>query len=939
MRAYWKTLSHNGVYFPDPFPPQGLAIRVRGRKVDLPPLAEEMALSFAKKKDTPYVNDPVFRSNFLSDFLKELPEWCRDASFDDIDFSALYRRVDAEKAEKESSTKEQKKALAAARKEKREALKAKYGKAVVDGKEVDIANWMVEPPGLFMGRGAHPLRGRWKPRVGPPDVILNLGESAQVPAGDWKEVVHDHNSMWMAKWIDKLTGKEKYVWLHESSPIQQSRSKAKYDNAQKVGNNLRKIRARIQEGLDSKDETRRQVATVCYLIDAFGMRVGDEKDEDEADTVGASTLRVEHVTLKGNLAEFKFLGKDSVDGESKLFYRVDGTLRYSTIKQMAETVPYRNVTNDSEGRLIGIPKGVVEVLTTDALNQKLARVGWGRVNAIISHEITGPIIEVVAAGGGRIRVSGDHSLFKQRSRGSCLAEAASVCLMTVDDSLATVSRLPVDQGDLDQVQSIPVTDDLLTSSGLWLAEGRRCPEGNVIWAGGGSGLDHFLGQSSGSTSQAAGDEVLGETLAPSGSGLRTDNRPGAALAVPAELNRKGTALSHGMNKGDAWLESRSKEIMQFLGLTGDPLTRRVPNWLFTASDRQIALFLKGYFGGRGFGSGTSTAVVASSVDSALLEEIRTLLLRLGIGCTIEPTSRAGFRGESPQWVLSIKRREDVQRYMRLVGFLGERGDEDIRLERARYKRYPIAWRKIRAIVPVASHGRVFDLEVEGTERFIVNGFLAHNSVAWHKSGELPPSVARNLRDFMAGKGPGEEIFHNVSSSMVNKFLSSVVPGVTAKVFRTYHATATAREALGSKDMRGADDLDKLYHAKEANLRAAVFCNHQRTPPKTWEESHQKKVLKLQEAIAKNDVKRIPKLKRELDFFERTKNYNLNTSMKNYIDPRVFKAWCDYVGLDWAKVYSKSLQKKFAWVQGSSAKWEGEPQKPLQASHRAGEHPP
>ena len=25
------------------------------------------------------------------------------------------------------------------------------------------------------------------------------------------------------------------------------------------------------------------------------MRVGDEKDEDEADTVGATTLRVEHV--------------------------------------------------------------------------------------------------------------------------------------------------------------------------------------------------------------------------------------------------------------------------------------------------------------------------------------------------------------------------------------------------------------------------------------------------------------------------------------------------------------------------------------------------------------------------------------------------------------------------------------------------------------------
>src|SRR6267143_6789152 len=118
--------------------------------------------------------------------------------------------------------------------------------------------------------------------------------------------------MWMAKWVDLLTNKEKYVWLHESSHIQQARNKAKYDNAQKVGANLQKIRARILRDLDSKDERTRQVATVCYLIDTLGMRVGDEKDEDEADTVGASTLRVEHIDLKENIAEFNFLGKDSV---------------------------------------------------------------------------------------------------------------------------------------------------------------------------------------------------------------------------------------------------------------------------------------------------------------------------------------------------------------------------------------------------------------------------------------------------------------------------------------------------------------------------------------------------------------------------------------------------------------------------------------------------
>jgi DNA topoisomerase-1 len=161
--------------------------------------------------------------------------------------------------------------------------------------------------------------------------------------------------------------------------------------------------------------------------------------------------------------------------------------------------------------------------------------------------------------------------------------------------------------------------------------------------------------------------------------------------------------------------------------------------------------------------------------------------------------------------------------------------------------------------------------------------------------------------------------------MVNHFLSSIVLGATAKVFRTYHATAKAEEALRSKDMRGTDDLDKLYHAKEANLQAAIFCNHQRTPPKTWEQSLEKRKTKLEEAKARPnpDENRVRKLETELDFYKRTKNYNLNTSMKNYIDPRVYKAWCDYVGVAWAKIYSKSLQRKFSWVGRSSRKWDAD----------------
>jgi DNA topoisomerase I len=57
----------------------------------------------------------------------------------------------------------------------------------------------------------------------------------------------------------------------------------------------------------------RQRATAMYLIDKYALRAGNEKGEDEADTVGCCSLRLEHVTLdKTGLVILDFLGKDSI---------------------------------------------------------------------------------------------------------------------------------------------------------------------------------------------------------------------------------------------------------------------------------------------------------------------------------------------------------------------------------------------------------------------------------------------------------------------------------------------------------------------------------------------------------------------------------------------------------------------------------------------------
>ncbi len=73
------------------------------------------------------------------------------------------------------------------------------------------------------------------------------------------------------------------------------------------------IRKDYNDELKDKVMANRQRATAVYLIDQFALRAGNEKGEDEADTVGCCSLKFEHVTLKPpNKVIFDFLGKDSI---------------------------------------------------------------------------------------------------------------------------------------------------------------------------------------------------------------------------------------------------------------------------------------------------------------------------------------------------------------------------------------------------------------------------------------------------------------------------------------------------------------------------------------------------------------------------------------------------------------------------------------------------
>ena len=314
----WSQLTHKGPYFAPEYDYIGHKIKVANKEVVLDKEAEEAAYFWAQKLATDYVKDSVFQKNFWKDFKKLLPSELKQTKFPaDWDFTSIYDYIQIKKEEKKNRPKEEKKQ----EKEDREARKAYYGKAILNGKEVDLGNYAVEIPGLFMGRGKHPSRGSIKRRIQPEDVVINcslLKDIPEPPDGHkWKDVIENKNALETCWWVETVTGARKRVLFGATSSVKQSADKKKFEKAIQFANNMKAVNDHIDKNLISRSKETRKIATVCKLISILSIRVGDEKGEDTADTIGASSLRPEHVKLEGKKLILDFLGKDSIPYHSE----------------------------------------------------------------------------------------------------------------------------------------------------------------------------------------------------------------------------------------------------------------------------------------------------------------------------------------------------------------------------------------------------------------------------------------------------------------------------------------------------------------------------------------------------------------------------------------------------------------------------------------------
>ena len=206
----------------------------------------------------------------------------------------------------------------------------------------------------------------------------------------------------------------------------------------------------------------------------------------------------------------------------------------------------------------------------------------------------------------------------------------------------------------------------------------------------------------------------------------------------------------------------------------------------------------------------------------------------------------------------------------------------------------------------------------GKNGVMIFDFLGKDAVRWQKQFRPPKQVANNIQELI--KTARSSIFEGVRSKNVSLFLDEIIPGISSKVFRTYHASRVVADFLYNSAISKVNpEYQKKHVAIMANLEAAIICNHKRKPRKNWKESLAKKTERLKKLQTKGTPaakRRVKLLKYKIQAFKETRDYNLGTSLKSYIDPRIYSKWGQMVDFDWKLYYPKALQRKFSWLDRS-----------------------
>ncbi|KRY33648.1 DNA topoisomerase 1 [Trichinella spiralis] len=260
-------------------------------------------------------------------------------------------------------------------------------------------------------------------------------------------------------------------------------------------------------------------------------------------------------------------------------------------------------------------------------------------------------------------------------------------------------------------------------------------------------------------------------------------------------------------------------------------------------------------------------------------------------------------------------------------------------------------------------------ELDGQQNVVEFDFLGKDSIRYYNRVPVESRVFKNLRIFMEHKSPDDDLFDRLNTATLNKHLQNLMPGLTAKVFRTYNASITLQQQLELLTKGDTNTAERLLAYNRANRQVAILCNHQRSVPKTHGkqmENIQKKVFnfsfyfrnqycifflvffkieekekqikemkkmvksakaehnasgtaktkKVLEQKKKNlhrSEEQLLKLKVRATDKEENKEIALSTSKLNYLDPRISVAWCKKWDVPIDKIYNRTQREKFRWA--------------------------
>ncbi|KAI1142897.1 hypothetical protein F5Y05DRAFT_366607 [Hypoxylon sp. FL0543] len=203
---------------------------------------------------------------------------------------------------------------------------------------------------------------------------------------------------------------------------------------------------------------------------------------------------------------------------------------------------------------------------------------------------------------------------------------------------------------------------------------------------------------------------------------------------------------------------------------------------------------------------------------------------------------------------------------------------------------------------------------------VIFDFLGKDSIRFYDEVTVDRQVFKNLRVFKKPpKKEGDDIFDRLTTTQLNKHLSNYMPGLTAKVFRTYNASYTMANLLKDLKVSDANMAEKIKLYNDCNREVAILCNHKRTVGASHEAQMEKlgdriKGLKYQKWRNKQmllDVDPKQKKKKGAAYFE--------------LDPDLDEAWIQEHQNFLVEEQRTKIQKKF---EKDNQKRQEEGQKPM-----------